>query len=1455
MKSQPQSQPQPQPTGITTRRKEHQSSLSSSKKPQDPSNSYPTLKHFDDFYKEAKNLQNETYVHRSPKIDKEKCQVDLSLITPQKEKCIPIEQKYVLDKLPPEDFDYYMKFIEYYDQQIGNDNIYLRGVHSVQAKALDLLKQCNYDINTAMAKILFPVMDQMNWLGYSLKNKALYISSALNDLIGANNKEKKEWLSYIDDSLKKKININDLQVLIEKGTKMKIEIPPCVQRELSRAVQFSKVITQELANKNNSLNAINNLYEISQTFQVQTEEFSNVGDLLKKASCWEKKVKNINNQCVSIKTLQTLYNEGKNLPFKFEGDEFDSLKKRYEGATNWHYIYSNLPRHSKTRQQGASRQTERSSLEDLKSMITTADKVNFTSNEVETLKKNYELLSQAEKKIKEQLNDDKIEKTKELLQEFLNTLDNLRFTTELYDVVEQNLALKEWQEKKEQFINSSINNNGNNSYIGSNGNNNCNNSSSSNIVKLKHFRNLIKFAEQKNLRKIEEIETFKSMYNEIDEWIKTMSHIFEPSSSSYGGSNNSNNNIINNNNNDNHNNNNTTSQLNPLLTSNLQDKPIYEILEPYYQKGKQFKYKPEECEILLLKCEEFFDFIQKCKDAYNTHNTKDDYDNLCLINKEIQQYNIECKEFKQIEQQITQVETWLHHTKHFITNYNDISSSKKTTITAEQLLNLNKRSNNINILDTYLQNNTIYYETLVQLYETAPIFARNLPEYTQLHLLKTEAESIMKDEYKYMDSLDNIVKYIKHCQGYCVSEEFLKKIISLYRIKSWMVIANLNNKMTLYDAEVLLKEASGLNVNNNEVDILKRKVHRTKEWIKSKKKFMLANVRSFGDLEMTIEEGKELPLETDEVNELVELKVSVDCYVKCIREMFESRKHYDDIKELVKKVKDIKICDVEDFNMFITFANICEIWVNIAQRILTSRQLCKLYFKTKKNGSSNAFEGRNEDIAVDEGNGMQLQSQQICQENNMEQHYSECNNNNNNKTHNENGLSTFLGIKRKSDNNLLHLQNTINDSNKVNIALQQSFQFKSNNNIDNGNNNNNNIDNNNNNNTTTNIDNDIHMNIYNDNNNNDDMNQPETFNNNNDNSSYNDNSIDDDILSPYQSSHLSRSECIALALLSTEKADKPTIERFYNMSFEKRYEYLLKRDQLREDSRKQYCICRKGNDNINNMVQCEACKGWFHFTCINFPDSEIETIKDYICIACARRKDEYKLSYHSSFYEDKRYSNDDLQEFINEGSKLNAIFDELEALKVVKAKTDKWLIRYNDLLQKVIEHYNKGALFLNEELDRDMLNLYLESEGFCVEVKHQYNVIMILKQSDWLEEAVKYLEQEDKKNFIKNISKVLNNASALFNKDNKDFINGFNAYTDIESEYMDMIIQKGINMVIQLGKVFQKNTVVPTITTTITTTNNNININNNTTITTIKNNINTINSNTNINGNTISHGL
>ena len=58
-----------------------------------------------------------------------------------------MEPLYDFTKISKEDFKYYMKFINYYSQEIGLENIYLKGVHSPILKVLDLLKSCDYDIN------------------------------------------------------------------------------------------------------------------------------------------------------------------------------------------------------------------------------------------------------------------------------------------------------------------------------------------------------------------------------------------------------------------------------------------------------------------------------------------------------------------------------------------------------------------------------------------------------------------------------------------------------------------------------------------------------------------------------------------------------------------------------------------------------------------------------------------------------------------------------------------------------------------------------------------------------------------------------------------------------------------------------------------------------------------------------------------------------------------------------------------------------------------------------------------------------------------------------------------------------------------------------------------------------------------------------------------------------------
>lgn len=1321
------------PQGITTRSKEHQTYLHSNKKNYQNSN-YPTLKKYDDFYKEKKNLQNEMYVYQPPRVDRNLYQVDFSLL--EKEQIQPpLNKKYEdLNKVNRDDLDYYMKFIEYYDRQAGNDNIYLRGVHSVEERALSLLKTCNYDINVAMSKILFPVMDQLNCLDHPKKDKSLYLSNALNDLIGANAKDKEEWQNFMNKRLNNKISLTELEKLIEIGVKMKIEIPSLVESEKRNAMQFSKNFKELLSKKNNSLIDIKNLYEISQTYKVQTEEFYQVGDSLKRAEIWKTKVKEIEGQCVSYKLLQTLYNEGRLLPFKFEGTQFEDLKTRYEEAQEWHRLFGRLPKHSKTRQQGTGNQTERNNLEFLRKMIETASRVNFTSSEVENLKKNYELLDQEEKKIRTALEDDNVIKTKELLQEFLNSLDNLRFTTSLYDEVESKLALLEWKEKKEAFINS---------------NNTTKQGNNSKFIKMKHFKHLIKFAEQKNLNNIQEIIEFKQMYNAIDEWIDTVSPIFYNSGSS-----------------------NTTDSVTKDANQNAQNntqnkKATYDELLELYHKGKKFEYKPEECEFLLNKCKEFFDFVDECGKAINVPNNQEDFTTLYGFLEQINQYNIQCKEFDYILAQINSVQSWIEKAESFFTKYSELNKLK---FNFDNLVSIDCRKANIDLLDQFVKNNTTFKENLAEIMEQVPVFAKNSQQYKQLDEIKNESEKASNTDLTKLDTLEQVSDFIIKCQIKCVPKKFFEDLIKKYQSKSLSkFLTSQKNKLNFADAQGMLKEADSLGISLTEIQNLKSSIYKTNTWIRQKKEIFKSDKISYNGLVQLIEEGKKLPLTTNEVEELNNFKDAVENEKLQIRHILLTKHTYDEITEISNKVNR-SIVDKEEFDVLNKLKNVSDYWTEIANKIISSRQLCQLYFKKKEpeeesqesnknenNISSNSLHQEiNIDIEENSGyNGINDShpiNNQINNENSNslieikvpQNHQIKTDENENRKDEANQNNGVFLGKKRKCDPPLSQLKNINNNS----TSKDENENFQKN---------------------------------------------------------YSKNS--DEILSRFQNTQLSLSECENLLKLinstpnqknTNQKLtaiDKSAIKKFQNFSYEERYNFLSQRLILKEDTGEQFCICLKGDDSVNYMIMCENCERWFHGKCIKLPKSNADLIKQYYCLCCSRRKDCTNTQYHSAFYSQKRAGYDELLEFISEGEKYMAIFPQMEALYNIKNKAASWIERYNQALEQIVNHYMEGEHFLNDTLDKLLTSLYLESEGFCVEIKNQDNIILILKQSDWFKEAFKCIE--GKKNSEKNLKKLLTNTYTLFNY---DFIS---IYNDIEKKYFDFIVQKGNRTLLDLTLIYQ----------------------------------------------------
>ncbi|MCQ2821054.1 MAG: hypothetical protein MJ252_27665, partial [archaeon] len=500
---------------------------------------YPNLMKYDESHKEKKTLLKEGNPYRSPRISREKYQVNLEVLNKCKELPKPPQIVYDLKKVSPEDLAYYEKFIDYYEKNVGMENIFLKGMHSVGERAMEVLKDCDYDIHKAMSKILFPTMDQLGYLGFKEKKKEKKeelieeepiiepnerldearnqnVAAALNDLIGASEKEKQTWRECVIESLEKRINLTDLQTLIENGKKMKIEIPISVMEKIKESEKVTNALKGMLSRKENTIEKIKDFYDLSKTCKVQNEYFKNVGELIAKAIKISKSFNKIIYEEVNFRTLQKIYNECKTLPFKFDSEDFEDLKTKYESAVRWYDFYNTLPKHSKTRGHKKNG-NERVSLADLKTMVDLAHKIKFTSEEVEDLKNNISSLEELEGNIRQELKDKNNLNNKDFLRDSLNILDNLKFTTTLYDELEKKEALLEWKEKKDFFINQKLKEN-----LQENGNGNQNKC----FMKMKHFTELIQFAQQKNLMDVPEIIEFNKIYNSIFLWLDKMSALF-----------------------------------------------------------------------------------------------------------------------------------------------------------------------------------------------------------------------------------------------------------------------------------------------------------------------------------------------------------------------------------------------------------------------------------------------------------------------------------------------------------------------------------------------------------------------------------------------------------------------------------------------------------------------------------------------------------------------------------------------------------------------------------------------------------------------------------------------------------------------------------------------------------------------------------------------------------------
>ena len=1452
---------------------------------------YPTLKKFDEYYKDEKNLKKLNIFYKKPNIDEQKYQIDFDTFDkkyhlkkysepnpaePEKQnpdnstnnkeiKTIGVIKKYDFSKISQEDLNYYLQLVNYYHEKVYGGNIFVKGVNGPIEKALELLKQCEYNTRLALAKILYPVMDRMGGLeefknqsvipqgrdsssiknlelekNINLKNEKninknnnelviqqkkliknsplIYLTFALNDLIGADKTQKKNWLQYIIDQVNNKIDYKNLKVLIEIAIKMRLELPEEINKEIKNSETLSKKIKNELESKENDLDGLKNLYNISETQKVQTEEFHNLKKIIEQGEAWEKNVENISDKIVELKELESLFNEAKTLPFELDQYKFKELNDRYDKAQEWLLKYNSLPKASKNKNfNNKYGEHKIESLDKLEELIKSAnDEIKFTSSEVKLLTKNYNFLKETEKEINETLNDKNKKLTKDMLKNFINKLNESKFVIELHDKLEEELNILEWRENLIEFINSSNNSNIMQTEISEE---NINekyiqeifSSDKILVMKNKSFKYLIKEAESKKLLSFPDVQQFLEKEKKIISWIEKIKPIFY-------------------------------SEKQKEKHENNEEMNFSGFLQ-LYEEGSKFNLINEECEELLIKCKDLKNLFDEIKISLNSNDTNNnilDFTKLESFEEKIIIYNISCEEFNLVLNQLNQGKKWLENAKKFKEEYNkSIKNKFKFHYLSKNILDeidtktfIIYRNDNIKSIEKYLKENKIFYNDLIFLTENTPPYFKNSAESTELSHYKLLAEAKMNNQNK-TNNTEDILQLIENFQDCCIVKETLINYFNSYRIKTWNQAIKL--KLDLPQAETLFKESEMLKnvsmneiidekIEENDIIILSNKISIMKDWINKTKNFLTKKEKTIEELFKKINEIKELPLSSGTVNELIEFKNVIELNINEIKELKKEKKDFNTIIKLYKNFSNHIFTDCPEQTYIKYLYDFGMKWTENAKKIINSRQLCQLYFKNKipkKDGTFVEDSHNLIDILSGQSNENTLIEPKFVHDEKINENNKENNNmflskkrNSDNseeeKEKNKNVINNNINNKEKeikevNNTNIKEEEKNINNinSNIMNLDEESEEKDSSDNNDNNNNSNNSNNTDNSNifdafepyveytpsekvkkyylnqplqkyeaanllsliNNVTT-----LVQNLQ--------PNQPSKLNHyTRSHNNLNMNNIDNKNMNNITT----RNQQMNTQLNREENVSQEQIQNFISMNYYKRYMFLKSYLFLYDDNGEQYCICRKGDDSINYMISCELCGEWFHGKCLAMPKPVADNISNYYCLCCVRKFDLHKENYHKQFFEIKRVSLNELVLMIEEGKKANCIFEEQEILEDIKLRSEIWNKKFYKLLNKIVDIFKKNN-FLDEDTEKNLEILYLESEAIQISLSTFSHVINILKHNEWFKKVNNELNAN--KNNLENINNLIKQAYWIFNLNEKSV-----DIPKMEDNYYEIIYQ------------------------------------------------------------------
>lgn len=1325
---------------------------------------YSSLQKFDEYYKNNKNVIHEAYYYKKPRINTLLYQVspdDLVADINNKNEMRDNGKNYYLNyyffnvdnsdtedspgpqfnklfdlsQISENDFNYYMKLVSFLKDEY-NANPLLKGMHNCEEKAIKLLKECHYDVQLSLKKILFPstFIDSQRPLLFNRSASVMlgnncgmnhqssrgllnelpqgmrvaasdvnYVNSALHDLIGSNIQEKEEWLNLVEIKISNGIDYSDLQRILEIGGKLKIEIPDRIIKEIEFSYEESKKIKKFLSEKNTLADLEKHFSRIEQ-LKIRTDEYYALKEAISKSRNWKEKANQMLEQMPLFKNLQNIFNEGKNLPVKFP--EFEEIKSKYFKALGWQEKYSTVPKHSKTRQGIGGRINERTSLQTLKELIDESETICFTSSEVALLKSNYKQLLHLENLILMSLEDidacsqqsdlsiGELKRNKDMITDFLNQLDYLKFNTSLYYELVLIYEFLDWKERKDLYLQSKG-------------------------MKIKQLKQFVTDGIKKRLdKKSKEVYELRDRVEAIDDWINKMTSMF--------------------------------------ISSGDDDKDEYSIeeLNELNEASLGFPFCTEETEFINSKVDEINEFAAECSLALN--NQVFNQEKLESLKEKISKYKIKCPQFNLVSTHMNEIQSWFSCYDNIIDIYNCKRELATEKLPLNGVISFSTRQKLLSVLNELAKFQSKFnIEIINRLISSSPSNALQDYKLDALKLLISEfalfeqnnAETLEKLKTNPEEiSLTNIFELLEESKEHCLSNSFFEFITSQLKVKSLCLIIRLDRGpqddcLTFNQAETLLKDLVSYNLcNSPEYEKLKNCINQTKEWLKQHKKICSTisptNKISMETLSKLLHEGISLTLLTDELNQLIIFFNSLQNMLHVSKQLCNGVEKipYKNLESLYSQISNLSI-EVPEFEVLIHLFKVSLEWKDSVNKLLNSRSLCTLYFKI------------DEEIKEIEPNQIQVlpvhdeigdissnQLNQIYQLTDSQQLPEE--------STNSKADPKFLNKKRNKpkENNEKEFGgratgNRNTSSKKITSLKQKEEQVSSQSS-------------------------DLLLNNQDDH----QLKDSKKKKKENEGSSIVENKQHQAAFNSSFYTNGPQTDNLYLASCF----DNIRMKQFNTLSYKDKISILSQKVQIKEDNKEQFCICRRNDDGVNFMIGCEYCKEWFHGACLRIPKYVASKGNPHVCTFCLKRYDiqptatnEYLLS--------KRMTIHELEAFIQDGLQYPVFFEEMTELIAWREKYYRWQISLQDFLSnydiKLQGYYSaitEKSFELSEQTQKDIISKFLETEGFPIEVENSIFCVILLKHYDWFNEASKCYDV--KRSQEKALKKLFTSFDRLFTK-------------------------------------------------------------------------------------------